>query len=94
MFAVIGTFSDTVQKDLPPVEEYTSVSVKCSGKPKCIPGNECKVEWKRGEGVKDSVQESERIAIDKEGEFSALFVTMNINDWIIVMFLLRGHKEN
>ena len=67
---VIGPFSDTVPRTLPPFNEYETVSIKCVGKPSCVPDSDCIVEWKRGEGTSNTVQENKRIAIDAEGNTS------------------------
>ncbi|XP_076082728.1 neuroglian-like [Mytilus galloprovincialis] len=74
--AFIGSFTDTTLKDLPSAKQYTNVSIPCVGKPRCVPGNECKVEWKLGEGTSNTVDETKRIAVDKMGTLHFLYVDL------------------
>jgi len=61
-------FTNKVQRTLPDVNEYTSVSISCLGQPTCKPSQDCNIEWKRGAGTAVSILETKRIAVDTEGE--------------------------
>lgn len=45
------------------------MSIQCRGKRRCQPGTECSVEWKLGDGTSNTIRETKRIAIDKDGKF-------------------------
>lgn len=68
IFLVILSFTDTQERRVDATENV-EMSIKCTGKPKCVPGNECKIEWKLGEGTSNTVDETKRIAVDQEGRF-------------------------
>lgn len=73
--AVILSFSDTVERRVNAFQNRET-SISCTGKPKCVPGNECKIEWKLGEGTSNTVAETKRIAVDKEGTLHFLYVEL------------------
>ncbi|XP_052098960.1 uncharacterized protein LOC127733688 [Mytilus californianus] len=65
---LISSFSDTVEMTLTSAYQFRSVSIPCRGKPKCKPKNECRVEWKLGDGTSNTIYETKRIAIDKDAK--------------------------
>lgn len=73
--AVILSFTDTQERRVDATENV-EMSIKCTGKPKCVPGNECKIEWKLGEGTSNTVDETKRIAVDQEGTLHFLYVEL------------------
>ncbi|CAG2257758.1 unnamed protein product [Mytilus edulis] len=74
--AVISSFSSSVERTLPNVHQYRNVSIPCTGKRRCEPDDECRVEWKLGDGTSNTIRETERIAIDKKGTLHFLYVDL------------------
>ncbi|VDI20659.1 Hypothetical predicted protein [Mytilus galloprovincialis] len=72
--AVISSFSDTVERPVQNAYQYRSMSIQCRGKRRCQPGTECSVEWKLGDGTSNTIRETKRIAIDKDGTLHFLYV--------------------
>ncbi|XP_052101640.1 uncharacterized protein LOC127735500 [Mytilus californianus] len=75
--AVISSFSDTVERTLPNAYQYRNLSIPCTGKPRCKPDNVCRVEWKLGKGTSNTIYETKRIAIDKDGTLHFLYVDLD-----------------
>ncbi|XP_063434962.1 neuroglian-like [Mytilus trossulus] len=74
--AVITSFSNSIERTLPDAYQYRSVSIPCVGKRRCQPNDECRVEWKLGDGTSNTIRETKRIAIDKNGTLHFLYVDL------------------
>ncbi|XP_063408326.1 neuroglian-like [Mytilus trossulus] len=74
--AVVMSFIDTQEERRVEATQYKEMSIPCTGKPKCVPGNECFIEWLIGEGTSNKVVETSRIAVDKDGTLHFLYVEL------------------